>query len=204
MNEEPARDPRLTTATAISVARSLTTCVSRNDALTTEVFKHLAGKELDGNVVRDIFVRFPMWLGYYLESDLKSGKFWAGAQMWVLPPVTAKRRPDCYYEKALPAMARVPFQWRAELSTDGQVCIFSRTAACSGGWTRSNTAPQSQKPCNGRMPGTWPNNRGRRQALPRRRHVSRLVMPLFCEGVSWVAIPQERIHGLRKGHAAYA
>jgi hypothetical protein len=38
MNEEPARDPRLTTATAISVARSLTTCVSRNDALTTEVF----------------------------------------------------------------------------------------------------------------------------------------------------------------------
>jgi hypothetical protein len=90
MNEEPARDPRLTTATAISVARSLTTCVSRNDALTTEVFKHLAGKELDGNVVRDIFVRFPMWLGYYLESDLKSGKFWAGAQMWVLPPVTGK------------------------------------------------------------------------------------------------------------------
>jgi hypothetical protein len=75
-------------------------------------------------VVRDIFVRFPMWLGYYLESDLKSGKFWAGAQMWVLPPVTAKRRPDCYYEKALPAMARVPFQWRAELSTDGQGVHF--------------------------------------------------------------------------------
>jgi hypothetical protein len=88
-------------------------------------FQALGREELDGNVVRDIFVRFPMWLGYYLESDLKSGKFWAGAQMWVLPPVTAKRRPDCYYEKALPAMARVPFQWRAELSTDGQVCIFT-------------------------------------------------------------------------------
>jgi hypothetical protein len=28
-------------------------------------------------------------------------------------------------EGALPAMARVPFQWRAELSTDGQVCIFT-------------------------------------------------------------------------------
>jgi hypothetical protein len=32
------------------------------------------------------------------------------------------------------------------------------------------------------MPGTWPNNRGRRQALPRRRHVSRLVMPLSLRG----------------------
>jgi hypothetical protein len=82
--------------------------------------------------------------------------------MWVLPPVTAKRRPDCYYEKALPAMARVPFQWRAELSTDGQVCIF--TDRCMlGRMDALNTAPQSQKPCNGRMPGTWPNNRGRRR-----------------------------------------
>lgn len=125
MNEEQARGPRLTTATAISVARSLTTCTGRNDALATEVSRHLAGPRLDGSVVSEIFVRFPMWLGYYLESDLQSAKFWAGAQMWILPGATEERRPDCYYEKTLPAMARVPFQWRAVLASDGQVSIFT-------------------------------------------------------------------------------
>jgi hypothetical protein len=177
----------------------------RNDALTTEVFKHLAGKELDGNVVRDIFVRFPMWLGYYLESDLKSGKFWAGAQMWVLPPVTAKRRPDCYYEKALPAMARVPFQWRAELSTDGQVCIFTdrcmlgRMDALQYGPAIAETLQRAYARYLAKQPG------GRRQALPRRRHVSRLVMPSLCEGGKLGCNSTRKDPWrLRKGHAAYA
>jgi hypothetical protein len=75
----------------------------------------------------------------------------------VLPPVTASVSRTATTRRRYRPLARVPFRWRAELSTDGQVCIF--TDRCMlGRMDALNTARNRRNPATGvcQVPGKQP------------------------------------------------
>lgn len=123
-SEQPSRN-RLSSSTASSVALSLTTCTAVHAALTNEVRSQLDSAVFGAGLVSQVFVRFPLWLGYYLDADLRTAKACEQAQLWVIPRDTDQRRPDCYFRKSVQQMDLVPFQWRAVFSPSGGVQIYS-------------------------------------------------------------------------------
>jgi hypothetical protein len=183
MNEEPARDPRLTTATAISVARSLTTCVSRNDALTTEVFQALGRERAGWQVCGERYLR--------AVSDVAR----------VLPGIRPQERQILGRSADVGSATRHGKASAGLLLREGATGHGARAVSVACGAFHRRPGVHFHGPLHAREDGRAPirprNRRnpatgvcqvpgqttgGRRQALPRRRHVSRLVMPPLCEG----------------------
>jgi hypothetical protein len=164
MNEEPARDPRLTTATAISVARSLTTCVSPQRRVDHRSFQAL-GRERAGwqcgerylRAVSDVARVLPgirpqerQILGRSADvgSATRHGKASAGLLL---------REGATGHGARAVSVACGSFPPTAR-------CAFSRTAACSGGWTRSIRPRNRRNPATGvcQVPGQTTGGGGRR------------------------------------------